>query len=445
MFALCLLVLLPPQVQSLLDRIPSAPPEVGADLLIRLAASGKVADRLQRIDLLKEAWALAPRARLRFRPSYRAGPGFTDSLSGMLSMAGDLKLDTLSLQVKAIRAMRPLDAKRAREWFAEVPPPAPAPLTCSDYVAYSVEDYYLLAGEMDFDEALRAVRQVTTPPQAMAAVDLVLSWKGKREERAQMASALAAAIKVMRSDSRTVIGSPLWKLPAGAARPMDRLMAKLREEETSALPLLDAWRTFLVVHSSGNVCAEYSAEQNVKHFNERQLSTAGVTTEVAAISAEEVKPGKVEGALGDIDFWGSGRTAAIMMEYKDLRFGGGQDMLPLEVRRGSEWELRLRAYLNKLEKWEPDRKQPEIAWFHQRNLIHNALTAVIPPGPLYDTALQSWIAFVVNAPARNDSPAEWVHWVYGLLRRPGAEQEIRRAGDPVMNLLPDARALLGKE
>lgn len=445
MFGLCLLVLLPPQVQSLLDRIPSAPPEVGADLLIRLAASGKVTDKLQRIDLLKEAWALAPRAKLRFRPSYRAGPGFTDSLSGMLSMAGDLKLDTLSMQVKALRAMRPLDAKRAREWFAEVPAPAPPSLTCADYVAYSVEDYYLLAAEMDFAEALRAVRQVTTPPQALAAVDLVLNWKGKREERVQMASALAGAIKVMRSDSRTVIGSPLWKLPAGAARPLDRLMVKLREEESSALPLLDAWRTFLVVHSSGKVCTDFTAAQNVKHFNEVQLKAAGVTTEVAAITEEEVKPAKVEGTLGDIQFWSDGRTAAIMKEYKDLRFGGGEDMLPLEVRRGSEWELRLRAYLNKLEKWEPDRKQPEIAWFHQRNLIHQALTAIIPPGPLYDTALQSWIGFLVNDAARHDSPAEWVHWVYGLLRRGGAEQEIRRAGDTVMNLLLDAREQLGKE
>jgi hypothetical protein len=50
------------EIQSLVDRVPLAPPELAADILIRIAASGRVTDRIWKMEMLEDAFLLPAHA-----------------------------------------------------------------------------------------------------------------------------------------------------------------------------------------------------------------------------------------------------------------------------------------------------------------------------------------------------------------------------------------------
>src|SRR5260370_22863835 len=99
---------LPEPYQSIVELAHSAPPEFDSDALLRVAESGKVADRNTRRDLVEQAFRLAVSAK--FPARMRGVPGSTlDTRSGNLSKAYDLKLDALSLGSRAVNDLLSLD------------------------------------------------------------------------------------------------------------------------------------------------------------------------------------------------------------------------------------------------------------------------------------------------------------------------------------------------
>ena len=92
-----------------------APSGVRDDVLLRLAGSPRVVDPAWKRELLEEAW---DRTHFIQEPYRRAAPGApADSRAAMLTDAYDMKLDRVSLQARAARAMLALSPARAREMF----------------------------------------------------------------------------------------------------------------------------------------------------------------------------------------------------------------------------------------------------------------------------------------------------------------------------------------
>src|ERR1700694_3421407 len=99
--------------RSLIDLAQATPPEFAADTMLRVAESGKIEDRDAVRDLMEQAFRMAAAATFRVR--MRGLPGTTtDTRSGILSQAYDLKLDALSLQSRAVRDMLAIDKPKAR-------------------------------------------------------------------------------------------------------------------------------------------------------------------------------------------------------------------------------------------------------------------------------------------------------------------------------------------
>ena len=101
----------PKELQSLVDRVPLAPPELASDILIRIATSGKVMDRTWKMEMLEDSFQLAGHAAFPIRivgavPQARS----TDSVIGVLWTALDEKLDALSLRCRIVHVMLGLDA-----------------------------------------------------------------------------------------------------------------------------------------------------------------------------------------------------------------------------------------------------------------------------------------------------------------------------------------------
>src|SRR5579872_7410117 len=77
---------LPVVLQSLVDLSHAAPPEFGADALLRLVESGKIGNREARHDLIVDAFNLAVSAKFPLRKRHLAGTTL-DSRAGSLSQA----------------------------------------------------------------------------------------------------------------------------------------------------------------------------------------------------------------------------------------------------------------------------------------------------------------------------------------------------------------------
>ena len=106
----------------MVDLAHAAPPEFGADALLRLVESGKIVGRDAQRDLVEQAFGLAVSAKFPVRKRHL--PGTTlDSRAGSLSQAYGMKLDALSLQSRAVSDMVRIDPAEARKLIQEIPPP----------------------------------------------------------------------------------------------------------------------------------------------------------------------------------------------------------------------------------------------------------------------------------------------------------------------------------
>src|SRR4029077_17700375 len=92
---------LPEPYQSIVELSRTVPPEFGADALLRVVESGKIANKDIKRDLVEQAFRWGAMAKFKVR--MRGVKGTTvDSRSGFLSRAYDLKMDALSLQSRAV-------------------------------------------------------------------------------------------------------------------------------------------------------------------------------------------------------------------------------------------------------------------------------------------------------------------------------------------------------
>ena len=111
---------LPDELQHVADLAEAAPPEFTSDALLRIGAVAKV-DKSLRIELIERAFHLAMSAE--FASPLKLARPATDTLESMTVAASKLGLDRLSLQIRAVNQMLPLDPKAARTLFLQIEPP----------------------------------------------------------------------------------------------------------------------------------------------------------------------------------------------------------------------------------------------------------------------------------------------------------------------------------
>jgi hypothetical protein len=133
------------EIQSVVDLAGSAPPEVAADALIRVAALDQIA-KPRRVELYDQAFALAL-----FAPQpYKRRTGLARAIgpSGFLNRAYEQDLDGLSLQLRAVEGLLPLAPQKAREHFLEIAPLRLPQLSCDDFMVYDVDRFYAVLGQV---------------------------------------------------------------------------------------------------------------------------------------------------------------------------------------------------------------------------------------------------------------------------------------------------------
>src|SRR5215831_7463568 len=142
-----------PDLVKVADLAQSAPPELAADALLRVAASESNQDRAWKIELLEESFQMAALARQPNRQKIigsRPWPttAVDRSRAEILSLAFDQRLDRLSLQSRVIRQMFRLDKAKALDMFQRTIWPSLHSRQCRDALVDHVTEYYDLVGEI---------------------------------------------------------------------------------------------------------------------------------------------------------------------------------------------------------------------------------------------------------------------------------------------------------
>jgi hypothetical protein len=456
----------PPEIEALVDQARSVPPELGAEALIRLAESDKVADRAWKIGLLEEAFQQGTLAQLRWK---RVAVEFgRDPAAAFLNKAYAQNLDANSLQCRVVLAMLPLDRKKAKELFLDVPPPRLESLSCSDRLVHDVSLYYVTLAqvantafspkEIAEDEPLRMVQRflvgVTSPVQIGPVAQMLSNLKLKSEQREALMMSFAGMLKDIAGDPRSFAAVTANRSETGPQ--ILKLAASARDQQIGTYPLLEAYRAFLVRNMSGVKCEEPALPAGTFGFAQSQPPPEDAVTffnanlraqnyppgaEIKAISADEVQPDKVEPVRTDPSICSSSSCQQLSANYRTLIVNSAGFPVRPEEKENAEWRTRLKAFLASIAAWKDEDSNPS-AYFRQKCALYSNLLNLVPKGSDRDDLMRSMLAFLTRNPYQREHRVEWFLPVYALIGRifidpvglSQAMKELRGSDDPVIAL-----------
>jgi len=416
----------PREIQNLIDQSAAAPPELAADILLRLVEAGKIPERKIKTELLEQAFVLAGSARFPMRMiGATVEGGNTDSDVGVRWRALDNGLDSMSLRCRVIRIMLNVDRKRALELFRSMPPVMIPARSCSDAMVERVDGFYetlALLVNQAFSETEKRdgkhpqlaetyIQAISAPAQLEPAAKMILDLKLDGKRLSPLLSAYSSTLHDLAADDRAFSSSANSDL-------MDVLARLARDSEAksvTSLGLVDAFHVYYVRHMRAARC-----EDSV------DLKETGPMLQHVA----ELLPAKVEGHATVYDFWSKPETEKLLAGIRHLTSAKPEERGKLS------WQVEARDYLNQVQSWNKDHDETEENYFHEVCYIYHPLLELVPPGELWESVLESYIGFLKQSRMERENPPEWYFEVRRLLEpeREKAWRTVQAKGDLVMSM-----------
>lgn len=395
---------LPPEAQTIMGLAYASPPEIAADAFLRIAASGKIAGREAKLQFIDQAFDMAASARDRLRRRHIAGSP-ADSRSGSIDRAARLGLDTLSLRVRAVRAMFDLDQTRARELFSRMEAPQPEARSCEDALVLDLTGFFGLlsdlanqafsTGERRLEQHVGFVRpyvvSIASPVEVAPVARLVRTLSVTPRQRDLLLASFVTALQNVAADGRSFL-----ETADSVTEEVVQLAQACEKDGLATDGLKSAFEKYL----------------------ERQRGSARCAVKLQS-------------------YWTSPGAQALLVRGLKLRWGPEgvpSRMLTLEERKAAEWQTQLAEALNEMESWKPAPGESEADYFHQRCLFYEALVELTPPGARRDNVIAGFLGFLSNSPIQRESPAEWLARGAEILSR------LRLSGDSGAERLLEAFA-----
>jgi hypothetical protein len=195
------------RIERIIDLSRSVPAEFGAQALLRVIESGMVTDEQMQGKLIEEAFEKASAARVPV--ARRVIPAIPSDDPVFLRAQGyGQGFDRLSLQTRAVRAMLPLNPKRALALFESIPYPEVPWRDCQEPTFEDVSGYFQTLAAVapqagrDADKlALAALSRIQSPAELAPAARMVQSVPMPQDSREVLAISLAAIRERVGSDS----------------------------------------------------------------------------------------------------------------------------------------------------------------------------------------------------------------------------------------------------
>jgi hypothetical protein len=425
-------------IRDIVDSALVAPPELAADILLKLIERGHISDSKWKREVLDIAWNLAPLATYPFEiePALETS---SESEAASLSTAVNTGLSTAALQARIISQVARLDAKEAREMFRQMhPPEAESPSCATDrYTSHRAYFQALKTAANTFSvEEIRngdkavfltdAFRFVVNPEDFELSLDILINEHTVNDtEFQQLMMQWAGMLAEARFPDRLFSSRSL----DGIATPLlyrGDLRVEAREDAFRAL------RSYLVRHAHADRCRE-SESKTVEEEGLRLLLNKRIAPRPAAPpKTEEGKPDPKAAMLSvaiplisidDIKAGNFGDSARIMRysdpndsriqemksDYSHLRFADEAQ------RGGSTWNEEALQFLNKLERWSKPLGHSNREFLFEKAQWYGALVYAAGDGELRHLFLDSYVKFLVGSPVERESPPEWLMWLNRLI------------------------------
>jgi len=432
-------------IQAIINDVPSAPPELGADILLKLVERGDIADPKLKRQLLDDAWDLAPKARYETEIGNAIGVMVESDPGSLLSSLPGLTAS--GIQSRVISQLAPIDARASRELFLKMKSPEPESPPCSASQYSSHSSYFKALGvvletfsdaEAERGERPRflkdAIRSLTNQSDLQLSLSLITEGKFPDKDTSELLDQWAETLSNAHfTDRQFFIISYLFKMTLGAAE----------SEQTrgqSPEKLLRALRSYFVRHAGAVRCEDGSwrpyplgpnvpatnNEENARLMFNSTVSELGLS--IPPIKPEEIKPAGFAGK-SEVANYLSGdpadKVSQIMLAGKHLRFGtpeqralnqknsGARNVaawLTLEQRSTPAWNTEALQHLAQLEAWTRSLGREDREVFVLKAEFYSGLLELAPEGKLHDTVMKSYVNFLVTSPMKRESPPEWAWW-----------------------------------
>ncbi len=451
-FLLCARAGAPTDPDALAAKLRALPPEFAADGLLRLAGLGSI-EKPRRIALLGEAFEKAAGAQQPFKR--RAATARLDGAPGFLNRAYYQNLDTLSLRVRAVEAMLPLDAGKAAALLLRIPPPQLPRVTCEEFMVYDPGLFYEVLGKLAGrnSEPYRLLARYTsavTSPVEIGPMARVLAAQRKVQDAdfAVLVRSFAGALGKISGDDRSFTHS----LPA--EKDIQDLTNELKRRSLTPLPLLEAWRLYLVNNLSGPRCADDDIMQSGGGtFGLLSAIPVGGTTigyvpffndqlrmpPLQPIQEVETTPSRIEGAATGLRSCEEPDCQAMAKEFRGLVFDKAGNAYPTAARTTPEWQAKFKAALAALAAWSPE-SNPNPEYYREKTRAYNNLLTLAPDEAGREAVVRATLSFVAQNPFAKESRMEWFLPINALLGRMSLDpmglgklsNELAACGDPVI-------------
>lgn len=434
-------------IETVVDLARGAPPELASDALIRVSKLERL-EKKRRIELLNQAFDLAAAAAQAYKRRSALIP--PSGPAGFLERAYAQDLDALSLRLRAIEGLLPLDARAARERFEEMPPLQLPLLGCEDFLVYDLSRFYevlakLAAASFSATEVragapakflARYLGLIASPAQIAPAARLLTGAVAPGSDFQVLATTFAGALSRVAGDDRSFTYATR---EAGAAL-VDLANAGERRAQLSPAILLGAYRAFLVNHLTGARCEplESHADSNPAAFFNERLHTPMLPP----IGETELTPSKVEGKAKGISWCESPECRAVRDQFRTMIFAPGGEAFQQRDREQKEWQARARDFLAALSFWVQSSTSSPPEHFREKIAFYGDLLAIVPNGDTREYILRSMLAFLIQSRPPPEERIEWYLPIVQLVGRVNLDPfglgrlatDLRQANDPVIAL-----------
>lgn len=341
-----------PPADAIVALARGVPGEFAADAFIRLASLNSL-DRGRRIQLLEQAFRRASEAQ---EPLLRQPVNIKIAgAAGFLNRAFSQDLDGLSLRLRAIEAMEPLDAAKAQALFEQIPTVRVPKLKCTDFMAYNVAGYYKMLARLGSQRRIREqVGAIGSPVEIAPAAQAILAPAAQDSDFQALATAFTRAIARISGDDRS------FTFVRDAGPQILQLVEECRRRKISPLPLLESYRLYLVHNQQTARCADDdtmnpSGEQKIAlDSGMPMIGGEGVAffntklrvSPIQPIQEQETTPTSLEGVAEGLRPCQDTLCQSLAEGYRNLIFDP-QTHAPYPTARKAtpEWQEQLRRFL----------------------------------------------------------------------------------------------------
>ena len=427
-------------------------PGPASDALLRLSAVAVKESPRWRQSLIEQAFELARNV----LPETATEPvpvGFTDTVPATTSIsAWVLKVDRLSLQVRAAEAMLDFDRARALEMFEYITmDPIPA-LSCNSLVVPKLDFYYQAArvfAERSFanSEAYREkqeaflaarVRNVTSSVEVFPTVGLLADVEITPQMLSELVTMLSAAVKNIGNDDRSFT---VALLEEESTQRLRTLVARCRTNGVDATALMAAMREFYERHLQAARCSDTARDEALSKRAQHGIAAfnalANDFSDAIVPLAEKYSPSHLEDSPAAADLWTKSRDHTAFI--KRLRALGSD-----KLSSNADHNAHLEELTMSVDDWVQPDELDALEFFILKAKLLNQVLRIPGSVDTFRLALQAnRHVFEYNKEVQLSQPAVWISSVMAVLsyvRSKGADaaemarQEFEKSSEPALRL-----------